>query len=183
MKSVLFLFALVLSAFAQDDYGRPSRQAGTTYLYFYDGSDNLEYICGAWGLQATSYFRRTDSTLTSIAVATNVGTATTANDHGLQPGNRVTVAGATADADLNGNYIIATAPTSTTFTFTTVNVSDATYNEATLYISTTAPRSTQAIWSIQKLSYTGTLLTRTQWAGGGQTKGNICDSRTSLAYY
>jgi hypothetical protein len=83
------------------------------------------------------FYRRNDATLTSIVVAANVATATTAAAHGLWIGQKVTIAGATVDTDLNGGYTIASTPTSTTFTFATVSVANATYTEATLVASVT----------------------------------------------
>ena len=70
-------------------------------------------------------------TLTSVAVATNVGTVTWPA-HGLEAGCSVTLSGATVDTDLNKAYTIATAPTADTFTIPTSSVADATYTETTL---------------------------------------------------
>jgi hypothetical protein len=69
-------------------------------------------------------------TLTSVAVASNVGTVTWIG-HGLDTGCSVTLSGATVDAQLNGTYS-ATYATSDTFAITTAAVSDATYTETTL---------------------------------------------------
>ncbi len=82
-------------------------------------------------------FTRAASTLTSISVTTNTATATTSAAHGLHVGQSIVVAGATVDTDLNATYAIATVPTSTTFTFTTVNVTGAptVYTESTLGIT------------------------------------------------
>lgn len=71
------------------------------------------------------------ATLTSIAVATNVGTVTWPA-HGLEAGCSVTISGATVDTDLNGTYIIATVSTVDAFTITTAAVADGTYTESTL---------------------------------------------------
>lgn len=71
------------------------------------------------------------ATLTSIAVAANVGTVTWPA-HGLEIGCSITVSGATVDLQLNGTYIIATVPTVDTFTIPTVGVGNDTYVEATL---------------------------------------------------
>jgi hypothetical protein len=71
------------------------------------------------------------ATLTSIAVAANVGTVTWPA-HGLEAGCSVTLSGATVDTDLNATYIIATAPTVDTFTIPTVAVGNGTYAESTL---------------------------------------------------
>lgn len=119
--------------------------------------------------------------LTNIAVSTNVGTVTLPA-HGLQVGNRITLAGATVDTDLNGNYIVASVIGVDSFTIATSSVGDATYTDAGLYLTTTAPRTNQAIWSIQKLFYSGTSLIRTAYAEGNSGFGNIWDNAATLAY-
>jgi len=159
----------------------PPVSAWTT-LYFYDGSSNLEYICHARPNQAEKVFARSDNSLTNIVVSSDVATATTAANHGLQVGNKIVVSGATVDADLNGTYIIATVPSPTTFTFATVDVADATYTESTLQFVTTAPRSTEPIWAIQRYQYSAGNLSVLQWAEGNSTDGHICDDRASLDY-
>lgn len=163
---------------------------GKTSLLFYDGSNNLIYICVADGIQTGRHaaaWAITPSgpqlTLTNIAVATNVATATVSgSNHGLQIGNRVVVAGSTTAA-LNGTYTV-TAGGTTTFTFSTSGVMDNTYSTANLTISTTAPRSDDDTWSIQKLTYNGSnLLTLIQWAFGVQGSYTAsCDARTTQFY-
>ena len=74
-------------------------------------------------------------TLISIAVNTNVGTATTLSPHQLTAGDTVVVSGATVDTDLNDTYVVATTPTTTTFTFTTASVADGSYTDATLAVT------------------------------------------------
>lgn len=76
------------------------------------------------------------TTLTSIVVSTNVATATTGAAHGLVPGSQVTISGATVDTSLNATYTVLTTPAPTTLTFTTSSVSDATYTESTLVMTT-----------------------------------------------
>lgn len=178
-------------------------------LYFYDANNNLQYVCSAPNVGVYTWAVTPDSTqgtLTSIAVSTNVGTATTAANHGLQIGNVVTVAGSTTVA-LNGNYQIKTVPSATTFTITTSGVADATYNTAALTLSSTAPRSNSstlnASWSVQKFSYYGVSgaacpvgvsgptnsLCSIQWAlnttsgvGGSKAYAFSCDARATLSY-
>lgn len=132
-----------------------------TQLLFRDGSGNTEYICYANADQPNSSWSRATGTITSIAVATNVGTVTIPA-HGLAVGNLVTITGATVDADLNGTYYVQTVPGATTFTITTASVADGTYVEATLVLTTNAPLDTASIWGIMKLSYTGALIDRVQ---------------------
>lgn len=126
--------------------------------------------------------QRTDSTLTSIAVATNVATVTCASACGVWQGQRVTVSGATVDTDLNGTYTVTsdTSTSATTYTFTTANVADATYNEATLRISTNSPLTTQAMWAIQIFKTDTSSNTSTiSWANNSVSYGLAWSNRTT----
>ncbi len=181
MKPILALVILCVSAVAQDGpntsqtAGPPVRAA--TSLLFYDGSGNVIYRCRAWSTQNTSTFARSDSSLTSIVVLTNVGTVTTAAAHGLQVNNSITISGATVDTDLNGTYVIATVPSTTTFTIATASVANATYTESTLQFTTRAPRTSAPIWEIDKFTVTGSNTTAIQSSGGVSTLNAICDNR------
>jgi hypothetical protein len=148
---------------------------------FYDGSNNLQYVCWARQFQPSpTYQRRSDSTLTSIVVLTNVGTVTTASAHGLYVGARVTFSGATVDTDLNGTYTIATVPSSTTYTVATSAVANATYTESTLVVSTSQPLLTSTVWGIEVLIYNGSnYLTGAYWANASTSYVLACTSRTS----
>ena len=66
-----------------------------------------EYIVDGTGTTNTTTYR---------AVATNVATITTSTAHGINPGFWVTISGMT-DTTYNGNYLVTTAPTTTTFTY------------------------------------------------------------------
>lgn len=118
----------------------------------------------------------------SIADSSTTSTVTTSRAHGLAVGNQVVVAGVTADTDLNGTYTILTVPSTTSFTFTSSGVTDGTYSDAGLTISTTAPLSNAAIWAIQRNFYTTTYLDRTSWAGGSTAFTKACDSKTTYSY-
>ena len=61
--------------------------------------------------------------ISSAALASNVATITTGTAHGLVAGNTVTIAGMTgANAGVfNGTYLVASAPSTTTFTFARTN--------------------------------------------------------------
>jgi hypothetical protein len=118
----------------------------------------------------------------SIADATNTATVTTSQPHGLAVGNRIIIAGVTADTDLNGSYVIATVPSTTSFTITTANVTDGTYSDSGLVISTTAPRSSAGVWAIYQKYYTTTAIDRQAWAEGSTAMTRICDSRATYAY-
>ena len=59
-------------------------------------------------------------TITNTALASNVATITTSSAHGLVAGNTVEIAGVANDL-YNGSYLVASAPTTTTFTFAKTN--------------------------------------------------------------
>ncbi len=158
-------------------------------IFTYSGSD-LTHICattpnGPWAngsVPASFSWTRAANTLTNIIVATNVGTATTSIAHGLRVGNPAVVAGATVDLQLNASYVIATVPSATTFTFTTASVSDATYTDAGMSLTSTAPRSNTAIWQIQKLTYVSNDLVAAAWAQGTSAFSFACDSASTYSY-
>ena len=126
-----------------------------TTLIEYNGSNLPVYKGTAATAQPTFTWSISGSTLTSIVDSSNTATVTTASAHGLKVGNKVTIAGVLSDTDLNGTYYVASAATSTTFTITTANVTDATYNAAGTQVSTNAPRTTAAIWKITFYQYDG----------------------------
>ncbi len=149
-------------------------------LFYYDGSSNLQYICWARQNQMKdSTQKRSDSTLTSIVVLTNVGTVTTASAHGLYIGARVVITGATVDTDLNATYTVATVGSSTTYTIATSSVANATYTDAGLVITTTYPLTTAPVWAIQVLTYATTTLTGSFWARASVGYGLACTDRTT----
>ncbi len=161
-----------------------------TLLPFYDGSNNLIYLCEAQPIQTGSHAPTWaitpgagQLTLTDITVNTNVATVTVSGSTiKLQPGNKVIVAGSTTAA-LNGSYAVATTPSSTTITFATSGVGDAVYSTALITLSATGPRSDDTVWSIQKLTYTGNNMTRSQWADGvSGSYTHSCDARTTQFY-
>lgn len=161
-----------------------------TRLLDYAGGSNLTYLCQAPTINQTSTpswytysLSVAASTLTNIVVATNVGTATTPSAHGLMVGQNTTVSGSTTSA-LNATYVIATIPSTTTFTFTTAGVGDATYNNGPLTVSGEAPLLTSPIWSIQHFTYDASNnLTSTQCANGScQALSNKCSDRATLGY-
>lgn len=187
MKTLIAVLILSTCAFAQGPTvtlsdSDPSQ--GVTRLTFYSGGAP-QYVCKALSQQRAFTWAVTPTgsqgTLTSIVVATNVGTVTTSTNHGLAIGNSVTVVGSTTAA-LNAAYKIATVPSVTTFTITTSGVSDGTYNTAALALTTTAPRSSAAIWSIQFFVYGASGETSRQWAHGSPAPAFICDNRATLDY-
>lgn len=150
------------------------------HLYFYDGSSNLTYICEALQRQATATtVTKAATTLINIVVSTNVATVTTSSAHKLYPGARVTVTGATVDTDLNASYVVLTVGSTTTYTFATVAVADATYTDAGLVISTNNPLTSASVWAIQIQTYISTTMAGQYMAGASRGFGLSCDSRTS----
>jgi hypothetical protein len=155
-------------------------------LFDYDGSNNLIYTAETQPfidysrIVGTSAFRwtRAASTLTNIVVSSNTGTITTSTAHGLSVDQQVCVTGATVDTDLNACYNVITVGSTTTATITTANVANATYTDATMVLSTNAPLTTQAIWSICKYTYTTNNLVKTACAGGAaKSQSFIWDNR------
>ena len=188
MKTILAVLTASLLMWGQE--GNPVNvsisppTSAWTALYFYSGTD-LQYICEAKSIQPTATFIVSGATpfvLTSIVVLTNVGTVTTVSDNGLKVNDQIVVSGATVDTDLNGTYKIATITNSKVFTIATVSVANATYNEATLKFTTTAPRTTLPIWSIEKITVATSLVTMRQWAQGTSGASKICDNRATLAF-
>lgn len=154
---------------------------GWSTISSYDGSNNFEYSGYARSKQSILY---TFPGATISAAATAVITATA---HGLQAGNAVTIAGGTGDwAGINGTRLI-TVIDANTFS---VAVNSSGYSGTFAgTVSTFAPRTNAACWSIQRSFYINTnYLSRSTWAcdpnGTGGTPAPIFawDSRTTYAY-
>lgn len=182
---LLTLFALFAGIALAQHSGAAVAQVQYPYdspamLFAYSGTNNT-YIGYASAKQTAFSWTRAATTLTNIVVATNVGTATTSTAHGLAIGNPVVVTGSATTA-LNATYRIATVPSTTTFTITTSGVADATYTTG-LVVTTTAPRSTAAIWAITCMTYDGSNnLTSKLWVNGTPgTFNQIWDNRATLA--
>jgi len=65
-------------------------------------------------------FVTTTSTVTFKARTTNVATLTMSADHGLDVGDSISITG--VDSTFNGNYTVASVPTTTTFTYANTDV-------------------------------------------------------------
>lgn len=159
LTTVLFVLAAVTVPSLLT--GQVGKEKPNTVLSYYDGSNNLEYLCMAASYQPTYKYQIALGNLTNLVDATNTGTVTAAN-HGLAVGNLVTITGNATDTDLNTSYYIQTVADANTFTITTASVTDATYTDAAMVISTNAPRNTASIWNILKFTYSGSLVTRSQ---------------------
>lgn len=155
-------------------------------LFFYDASSNLTYMC--WALPGnTTVTWLSATTLTSVVDSSNTSTVTTSTAHGLTIGARVVLSGFTGDTDLNATYEVLTVPTTSTFTITTANVTDGTYNlaggEKVGVLSTTALQDTGSYWSIQRMVYdTSNRLIAQKWADGTKAPVKACASRAGYAY-
>lgn len=195
MRKQILLALLAATALLSQQTGQPVSvvqfpdQTPTRYLD-YNGGSNLTYLCLAPSLNQTSTASNytyslsvTAGTLTSIVVLTNVGTVTTVAAHGLMVGQTTTVSGSTTSA-LNGAYVIATVPSTTTFTIATSGVADAAYNNGAMTLSGEAPLLTSPIWSIQHFTYDASNnLTGTQCVNGSCIAlTNKCSNRATLTY-
>ncbi len=70
-----------------------------------------------------------------VEASTDIATITFTTGHGLRPGDRLVISGATADLDLNrDHYLVLSAPSATTVTVSTQSVSTGTYNHAGLTV-------------------------------------------------
>jgi hypothetical protein len=180
IRSLLIFVFLVFGAVAQEL--PPAIGLSSHRLFFYDASNNLEYVCWTQSQNATATFTRAATTLTNIVDSGTTATATTASAHGLTTGATVVVTGATVDADLNSTAVITVTGT-TTFTFTSASVADATYTEATLVVTYSGPRDTSAIWAIQKFFYNASnYLVKAAWATGSPANTRICANRATYQY-
>lgn len=193
MRTLLAFVIIAASALAQPQnganvtLGQIGSDAPATVLFFGDGTTNcsggecLVYTCSAYSEQPSFAWSVNAATLTSIVDSSNTSTVTTSTAHGLAPGNRIFIDGAT-DNFLKGYYTIATVGSTTTFTITTVTVADATYNGSTLKVSTKAPRTTEPIWKAMRLVYSGSTDFVIRKQNSQPIAGQICDNRATLAY-
>ncbi len=191
MKTLICTLALAVSVFAQSvvRVSQAPTDVPIRRVLFCDNAlqsaclstDPVKYVCIARQDTAqTTTVQRSDSTLTSIVVLTNVGTVTTASAHGLYQGARVTITGATVDTDLNASYVVQSVSSSTVYTITTASVGNATYTDAGLVISTREPLTTASLWAIQVVvSNASAFATGAYWANASTGYALACSNRTS----
>jgi hypothetical protein len=149
-------------------------------LIAYSGS-NPEYVGWARSTQPVPTVALVGA-LGFVSITNSSTTATVAwTAHGLATGNRVVVSGASVDTDLNGSYVIIVTGADA-FTFTTASVGNAAYTEATLAITTTAPRTGDPVWAIQKNVYSTNLPVQVFFAEGRSDPNLTWGSRTTYAY-
>lgn len=185
LKAIALALTCAFMTFAQVQDGPsvtigqlPNGKTATVLGFFPSATTN--YFCTAQTVQPTYTASVAGGTMTNIV---DSGTTATVNwtAHGLAVGNRVVVAGAT-DTDLNGAYIIATVPDANSFTYTSANVTDATYTTG-VTVATTAPRTSAAIWSVVRMTFDGSgNLTAKQNSVRTSSTSLVCDDRATLAY-
>jgi len=117
-------------------------------------------------------------TVTSVSKASSAVVTVTA--HGLDTDNIVTVTGGTGEwTGVNGAQII-TKVDANSFT---IPVATTGYSGSFAgSISTLAPRTSAACWSIQKYYYSGSNLVRSAWANGNAAANAIWDNRATTGF-
>lgn len=183
MRPLLAGLCLAALSFGQGIVNQTAAPPPDNYVqqFFYSGS-NVIYECRAPALEPPVTFYVSSSTLTSIAVASNVGTVTfPATTFYGWVGMTITVAGSATTA-LNKTYVVS-AVTPTTATIATSGVSDGTYNDTTLTVSSRSPLLNSAVWAIHAFKYDGSSnLIGSFWEGTPGTalpQGLACTNRTN----
>lgn len=132
---------------------------------FYDGSSRLQYMCKAHGWKTQSQYAVTAGSLVNIAVSSGVATVTTSAAHGVLAEAQIRITGSSSSL-MNRKATVASV-TSTTMVLAGV-FEDGTYssgNSPALTVTTTFPKTSQAIWTVTKHYYDGS--------------GNLTDVKTS----
>jgi hypothetical protein len=147
----------------------PPNATACTQLFTYDGSNNLLYACKARSIQP--YNSRL-----SISAASNANPVVfTSTGHGFSTLQLplVTISGGTGNwTAVNGTFT-ATVIDANTFSIA-VNSTSFGALAGTVVFDTTAPRTTQSIWSVVKFTYTGTNMTGAFYIGGSPAERNTC---------
>lgn len=150
----------------------------------YDGSNNLIYMGWAAALNRQADFEVDTGSLVNFVDSGSTGTINFGVPHCLEVGEQIVVSGATSDLDVNATYKVLTVTDSDTITVTSANVTDATYNNDALKLTTTVARTCDTVWSIQKNTYDGSNnMTKRTWAQQSSQGFTLAwDSRTTYAY-
>jgi len=145
-----------------------------TQVQDYAGGTNVVYI----GLARST--QRTNTTLAVTSLSAAAAAVITSVAHGLNSDNVVTISGATGDwAALNGAHIITVTGVDTF----TIAVNTSAYSGTFAgSVTTYAPRTSAAIWAIQKLYYSGDNVIRMAWAAWTSAENQIWDNRASLSF-
>lgn len=188
MKRLVLAILLCACAFAQSPVNVSQGPPPAPFVkVFCDATSctsaytTLKYICETRQPGVTTTWRKSTTTLTSITDSSSTGTVETSAAHGLWIGARVTVSGVSTAGGtaLNTSFVVQTVPSATTFTITTSGVTDATYTDAAMVLSTNSPLLTSSVWAIQVFGYSGTTLMSSYWANDSIGQGLACSSRTS----
>jgi len=171
-KTIAFILIATASALAQNcQIGAPPNQTACTQLFTYDGSGNVLYMCKARSIQPTV-------SRLSISAATNANPVVfTSTGHGFSTLQLplVTISGGTGNwTAVNGTFT-ATIIDANTFSIP-VNSTSLGALAGTVVLDTTAPRTTSSIWSVAKLTYTGTNMTGMFFIGGSPSERNACST-------
>ncbi len=197
MKRILLALIVAVSAWAQ-------QSTGPLETINYYSSNNLIYSCTALAVQPRSLPGFSGSTtnagIITVSAASNASPVSfTATAHGLdyQSGATVlpvvTISGGTgAWAGVNGQFV-ATPTSANAFTIPVDSTAFGALS-GTLVVTTTAPKTTEAVWLVKGFVYAtaNLIFSGTGFApGGAGAKGGngpsnsmnqICANRTSLAY-
>lgn len=179
MKKFLFTaFMVAASLCAQTPDGQrvvPTDGPGAdryTKLFFTSG--NTTFIC--WSKNVVSPTSRTITTITSANPAVFTSTA-----HGFNTAinPQVVITGGTGDwVGVNGTFV-ATIIDANTYSIP-VDASAFASFSGSITVTVTAPRTSRAIWSVQRVVTDGTNPLSSSWALGDW--GNVCDNRATLAF-
>lgn len=143
-----------------------------TVKMFYNGSSQVEYLCKANGWKTQTQWSISAGTLIQIQVTSGTATITTSANHDVIVGTEVVISGS-ASSGINGTYVVTSVGTLTM----TLNKSlpDGTYTDNALRVTVTQPKTSAAVWTIQKFFYSGTNLIDIKSSKSGQ----ICDNRAA----
>ena len=170
-QSLLCLLIASAAAWAQVPAQAVNQTAGAppfgvVQLFFYSGSNVVNICNAASSTNPTVFAVGGTPALTSVVVATNVGTVNFGAAAQFWVGQQITIAGSTTSA-LNGAYKV-TAVSGTTATITTSGVMDGTYNNGAMTLTTVQPLLNALLWSIEVFTYSGSNVTGIYWAGTPQ---------------
>lgn len=140
----------------------------------YDGGSNPVYEGVAKSIQPLFTF-------TVVAVSKAVDASINVVAHGLRVGNSIVVSGGSGDwAGMNGTHAVKAVTDANNFTIELDTSGYAGTFAGT--ITTTAPRTTAACWSISKKGYSATGQIRMAWANGRSSPSLVWDSRATYYY-
>lgn len=153
-------------------------------LLFYDGSNNLQYVCAAFQIQPVqTVYSLAAGTLTSLVVTGNTTGTLNITGQKLYVGARLVITGS-ATSTLNGTFSV-TSVTTNTLVITVPSTANATYTDMT--VTTVNPLTSAPVWSIQIFTNPSNLLGSYYFALPSGLPGNnadtpltaICDNRAT----